>query len=149
VPFSDSGDGSGQINVDFVLGLIAYSSGASNFTVAARPRSSSLMHNGGTDADIAVGTTFTTQPAAQAAVEALVAEMGYPWVAIGTVPAPVSNGQVLVAINLANVAQMEDDTGNGISFNQGAVVSGGYAPWADGPTALAALQALTGSVEFP
>lgn len=147
MPFSSTNDGSGQINTDFILGLIAYSSSSSNFTIAAKPLPGLHMHSGGTDADISVGTTYTTQAAAQAAVDAFVAKTGYPWVAVGSVPSPVSNGLVLVAINLANVAQMADDTGNGIAFN--GVTSAGYAPWADGPTALAAIQALTGTADLP
>jgi len=148
MPFSNSNDGSGQINLDHAAALAAYSASSSNFTIAARPRAGSGMHAGGTDADVSVGTTFTTKAAAQAAVHAIVTALGYPWTAVGSVPDPVSNGQVIVAVNMANVVQMINNVGVGVAFG-GIGTSGGYAPWADGPAAIAALQALAGLVAFP
>lgn len=148
MPFAETNDGSGLINADYVLALVAYSSSSSNFTIAAKPLPGRHMHAGGTDADIAVGGTYTTKAAAQAAVDAFVASAGYPWVAVGSVPNPVSMGVYIVAVNLANVTNIGDDTGTGLVFN-GSVTSGGYAPWADGPTAIGALTALTGTVELP
>lgn len=141
--FIASGSANGPVNLDLCLALMAYSY-PSNFTIGIRPAPWAPINGG---PDIGIGGSYTTQAAADAAVAAFVAEVGYPWVAVGAVPGATSAGLLLVAINLLNVVQMADAPGStGLMFNSGGIFSNGYAPWPNAATALTALLTLTGSV---
>lgn len=144
--FVNTTDGSGTISLDHVLAIVAYSASSSSFSLAVRPATTAI-HSGN---DTALGSVYTTKAAAANALGAFLGEVGFPWVGVGTIPDPVSSGSYVVAVNLANIAQVADSTGTGVSFNSGAFVSHGYDPWADGPTAIAALLELAGSpVDLP
>lgn len=94
-------------------------------------------------------STFGSQGSAQAALDALLAVAGYPWIPLGSL-SNVANSQDprVIAVNLANVQQMADSGGVGLVFN-GGWRSPGYDPYANSGDAIAGILALTGSVVFP
>jgi hypothetical protein len=80
--------------------------------------------------------TSATGTDMQSFVDNLVETVGYPWFKIGSV----------FAVNLHWASQIVDDGELQFGGLAGSVSSGGYAPYADGAAALAAIAAITGNV---
>lgn len=91
--------------------------------------------------------TFGSWGAVQSALDDFLAVVGQPWVAIGDASGIGSGGDpVVIAVNMDRVVQMADNT-SGVKFGAG-WTSVGFAPWSDYSSAVAALMAVAGNIDF-
>jgi hypothetical protein len=93
--------------------------------------------------------SFTDTTAMQTFIDNLVAALGFPWVAVGTV-SDAGGDWGIVAVNLRWAREVVDSSGNLTFELPDASGSGsdtlGYAPYASASAAVAAIQILTGNV---
>lgn len=97
---------------------------------------------------VGLNGTHLTLTEVEDQINGFTSAVSFPWVQIGAASAIASGGVLVLAVNLALISNMVDSPGIGVQFTPTGSASAGYAPYADGATAIAALMAMGSGTVF-